>query len=69
MAKPLREKTVRWEDPIVSEVRSSREELFAAANYDIGEFCKRLGAQQQREGREALTRPPRRRERQGHGRA
>jgi len=53
MAKPLREKTGRSEDPIVSEVRRSREELFAAADYDIGEFCKRLRAQQQREGREA----------------
>ena len=69
MAKPLRGRTERREDPIVSEVRRSREELFAAADYDIGEFCKRLRAQQQREGREALTRPLRRRERQGRGRA
>jgi hypothetical protein len=69
MAKPLQAKTERWEDPIVSEVRRSREDLFAAADYDIGEFCKRLRAQQQREGREALTRAPRKRKRQGHSRA
>ena len=66
MAKPLREERERWEDPIVSEVRRTREELFAAAGYDIEELCKRLRAQQQREGRAAVTRPPRRPERRGH---
>ena len=64
MVRPHAEESEHWEDPIVGEVRRVREELFAAAGYDLEEFCKRLREQQQREGRAAVTRPPRRPERQ-----
>jgi hypothetical protein len=57
MAKPLPE-TERWEDSIVAEVRKAREKLFAAAGYDLEEFCKRLNEQQEREGRRTTARPP-----------
>ena len=49
----------RWEDPIVAEVRKAREKLFAAAGYDLDEFCRRLNDQQEREGRRAVARPQR----------
>jgi hypothetical protein len=58
MTKPLTE-TERWEDPIVAEVRAAREKLFAAAGYDLKEFCKRLNDQQEREGRRTTNRAPR----------
>jgi hypothetical protein len=35
-----------WHDPIVAEVRKVREALFAEADYDIHEFCRRLSARQ-----------------------
>jgi hypothetical protein len=35
-----------WRDPIVAEVRKAREALFAEANYDIHEFCRRLSERQ-----------------------
>jgi len=59
MARPLREEHERWEDPIVAEVRNVREKLFAAAGYDLGEFCRQLREQQRQEGREVITRQPR----------
>ena len=59
MARPLRKEHERWEDPIVAEVRRAREELFAAAGYDLDEFCRQLRERQQKEGRQAVTRPPR----------
>jgi hypothetical protein len=49
----------RWEDPIVAEVRKVREKLFAAAGYDLEEFCRRLEQQRKRAGRRTVTRPPR----------
>ena len=64
MARPLREEHERWEDPIVAEVRRAREELFAAAGYDLDELCRQLRERQQKEGRHAVTRPPRRPQRQ-----
>lgn len=60
MARPLREEEERWEDPIVAEVRKVREELFARAGYDLDELCRQLREQQQKEGRQVVTRPPRR---------
>ena len=51
----------RWEDPIVAEVRKAREQLFAAAGYDLEELCRQLNNQQKREGRRAVTRSPRKR--------
>lgn len=60
MARPLRNEHERWEDPIVAEVRKAREELFAAAGYDLDVFCRQLRGRQRKEGRHAVTRPPRR---------
>lgn len=39
-----------WHDPIVAEVRQAREALFAEANYDIHEFCRRLSDRQTASG-------------------
>jgi len=63
MVKPLPEEDAHWEDPIVAQVRRVRGELFAAAGYDLAEFCKQLRERQQREGRAAVTLAPRRPER------
>jgi hypothetical protein len=60
MAQPLREEHKRWEDPIVAEVRKAREELFAAAGYDLDEFCRQLRERQQEEGRRVVSLSPRR---------
>jgi hypothetical protein len=59
MVRPLQEEHERWEDPIVAEVRKVRETLFAAAGYDLDEFCRQMRRQQQKEGRQVVTRPPR----------
>lgn len=45
-----------WHDPIVAEVRQIREALFAEANYDIHEFCRRLAAKQAGSGHEVVKR-------------
>jgi len=45
-------------DPIVSEVRRVREQLFAAAGYDIREFCRRLREKQSASGHPVVTREP-----------
>lgn len=47
-----------WHDPIVAEVRRVRENLFAAAGYDIREFCRRLREKQARSGHPIVTRAP-----------
>ena len=36
-----------WHDPIVAEVRQARQALFAEADYDVREFCRRLSARQE----------------------
>lgn len=46
-----------WRDPIVAEVRRVREELFAAAGYDVHEFCRRLREKQAASGHPVATRP------------
>jgi len=69
MARPLRKPHGRWEDPIVAEVRRAREELFAAAGYDLDLFCRQLRERQEKEGRHAVTRPPRRPQREATGSA
>ena len=56
MTRPLPE-AERWEDPIVAEVRKAREKLFAAAGYDLEEFCRQLNEQQEREGHRTVARP------------
>lgn len=45
-----------WHDPIVAEVRQAREALFAEANYDIHEFCRRLAARQATSGHPVVKR-------------
>lgn len=45
-----------WRDPIVADVRRAREELFAAAGYDIHEFCRRLREKQTASGHPVVTR-------------
>jgi hypothetical protein len=45
-----------WQDPIVAEVRQAREALFAEANYDIREFCRRLSARQESSGHPVVKR-------------
>jgi hypothetical protein len=45
-----------WHDPIVAEVRQAREALFAEANYDIHEFCRRLSARQAASGHSVVKR-------------
>ena len=45
-----------WHDPIVAEVRQARETLFAEANYDIHEFCRRLSARQATSGHSVVKR-------------
>ena len=49
-----------WQDPIVAEVRAAREALFAAAGYDIREFCRRARAAQADSGHPVVTRRSRR---------
>ena len=48
-----------WHDPIVAEVRAAREALFAAAGYDIREFCRRVRAEQAKSGHSVVTLRPR----------
>jgi hypothetical protein len=43
-----------WYDPIVAQVRQAREALFAEADYDIYEFCRRLAARQDASGHEVV---------------
>jgi hypothetical protein len=45
-----------WRDPIVAEVRQVREALFAEANYDIHEFCRRLSDRQAVSGHSVVKR-------------
>jgi hypothetical protein len=49
----------RWRDPIVEEVRASREALFAASGYDIHELCKALRERQVASGHRVLRAPSR----------
>jgi len=46
----------KWHDLIVAEVRRAREALFAEANYDILEFCRRLSARQETSGHPVVKR-------------
>jgi hypothetical protein len=48
-----------WHDPIVAEVRGARQALFAAADYDIREFCRRLREQQASSGHPVVSLAPR----------
>ena len=59
MSETSKDATV-WHDPIVAEVRAAREALFAAAGYDIREFCRRLRAEQAKSGHPVVTLQPHR---------
>ena len=45
-----------WQDPIVAEVRKAREALFAEADYDIFELCRRLSDKQASSGHTVVKR-------------
>jgi len=45
-----------WRDPIVADVRRVREALFAAAGYDIREYCRRLRQEQPASGHPVVMR-------------
>jgi hypothetical protein len=48
-----------WTDEIVTEVRSAREQLFAACDYDLEKLADRLCQAQKASGRAAVTFPRR----------
>lgn len=51
---------VPWRDPIVAEVRTARERLFAEAGYDLETLGRQLRESQATSGRPVITLPPRR---------
>jgi hypothetical protein len=55
MSEPTK-KVIAWEDPIVAEVHSVREALFAAAGNDIREYCRRARERQAMSKRPVVTR-------------
>ena len=48
-----------WTDEIVAEVRSAREQLFAACDYDLEKLAERLRQDQKVSGRAVVTFPRR----------
>ena len=48
-----------WTDEIVAEVRSAREQLFAACDYDLEKLGDRLRRAQKASGRAVVTFPKR----------
>lgn len=48
-----------WTDEIVTEVRSAREQLFAACGYDLKKLAQRLREAQETSGRAVVTYPRR----------
>lgn len=48
-----------WKDEIVEEVRSAREQLFAACDFDLKKLADRLGREQAVSGRAVVTLPRR----------
>lgn len=48
-----------WTDDIVAEVRSAREQLFAACNYDLEKLADRLRQAQKASGHAVVTFPRR----------
>lgn len=47
--------TKRWIDPVVEEVRASREELLREANYDLKELHARILQSQKRHGQRLVS--------------
>jgi len=58
MVHPLRDEQP-WTDEIVAEVRSAREQLFAACDYDLEKLAERLRQNQKVSGRAVVTFPRR----------
>ena len=54
MVHPLRDEQP-WTDEIVAEVRSAREQLFAACDYDLEKLAERLRQNQKVSGRAVVT--------------
>jgi hypothetical protein len=48
-----------WTDEIVAEVRSAREQLFAACDYDLEKLADRLRQAEKASGRAVVTFPKR----------
>jgi len=49
-----------WEDPIVKETRTAREELLKRFNYDLDALCEYLQQQETQSAKKAVTLEPRR---------
>ena len=58
MVHPLRDEQP-WTDEIVAEVRSAREQLCAACDYDLEKLAERLRQNQKVSGRAVVTFPRR----------
>ncbi len=58
MIDPERE-SQHWKDEIVEEVRSAREQLLAACDFDIEKLAERLRREQEASGRFVVTFPKR----------
>lgn len=46
---------MKWIDPIVQEVRETREKLFEEYSYDLNKLCKKLKEAQILQGRQVVT--------------
>jgi len=57
--KHCQQDTKPWKDEIVAEVRSAREQLFAACGYDLETLADRLRQDQRARGRAAVSYPKR----------
>jgi hypothetical protein len=55
MPDPQANDETSWTDEIVAEVRRAREQLLAAADYDLKKLADRLSRQQEASGRAAVT--------------
>jgi hypothetical protein len=49
-----------WDDPIVAEIRHTREDLYAEFDYDLEKYAKSLRRKQKNSGRQVVARSPRR---------
>jgi hypothetical protein len=59
MSESVRAKERSWRDPIVAEVRATRQQLLAQVGYDLHALCELLRSHQAAEGREIVRRSPR----------
>lgn len=59
MVQANREVDRPWTDPVVAEVRATREALFAESGCDLRKFVERLRRDQHEAGHKTVVRPPR----------